>query len=111
MEYRWAARPQILSSDSVPATTVAPTAITVIEDIVTSAVHDTGRASTEQILTDGCGLMCKRSLVYHQVITDKRPQPKSSLGGSGKNPHCVPMLAARASSRCGSAGPRASSPS
>ena len=56
---KWAARPQILFSDSVPATTVGASAIGTVDDIVTLAARSTGRVSTEQILTDGCGLMCQ----------------------------------------------------
>lgn len=55
---KWAARPQILFSDSIPATIVQPSAIEVVGDIVTLAAEQAGHARTEQILTDGCGLMC-----------------------------------------------------
>lgn len=55
---KWAARPQILFSDSDPAPVIDPSAIVVIEDIVTKTSHDAWHVSTEQILTDGCGLMC-----------------------------------------------------
>nr|XP_031858493.1 uncharacterized protein CI109_006138 [Kwoniella shandongensis]KAA5525565.1 hypothetical protein CI109_006138 [Kwoniella shandongensis] len=54
---KWASRLQILFSDSVPAASVDPSAITVIPDIVTIQAESAGQASTEQILTDGCGLM------------------------------------------------------
>ena len=56
-----AARPQILFSDSMPATRVDPSAVAVIDDIITSAARVRGSASTEEILTDGCGLMCRPS--------------------------------------------------
>ncbi|OCF31654.1 hypothetical protein I316_06659 [Kwoniella heveanensis BCC8398] len=54
---KWAARPQILFSDSVPGARVDPSAIGIIPDLVTLDAQATGSARTEQILTDGCGLM------------------------------------------------------
>ena len=54
---KWAARPQILFSDTVPAFRLEPDSIAVIPDIVTLEAQRDGSASTEQILTDGCGLM------------------------------------------------------
>nr|XP_018264757.1 uncharacterized protein I303_02936 [Kwoniella dejecticola CBS 10117]OBR86915.1 hypothetical protein I303_02936 [Kwoniella dejecticola CBS 10117] len=53
---KFAARPQILFSDSVPATRVDRAAIGEDDDIV-SDVAGFGKATTEQTLTDGCGLM------------------------------------------------------
>ncbi|KAK4686078.1 RNA-dependent RNA polymerase, partial [Tremellales sp. Uapishka_1] len=54
---KWAARPQILFSDSVPATTVDAASIAIIPDIVTRLAQLRGSAATEETLTDGCGLM------------------------------------------------------
>lgn len=52
---KWAARPQLLFSDSQPTIKVDMSDIEVVEDIeVADLVH---RATTEEILTDGCGLM------------------------------------------------------
>lgn len=49
---KWAARPQLLLSDSVPSVLVDLSAVIVIPDIVSA-----GGVHVEQILTDGCGLM------------------------------------------------------
>ncbi len=57
---KWAARPQILFSDSVPAARVDVSSVVIVADIVTLAAQEEGHAETEQILTDGCGLMCER---------------------------------------------------
>ncbi|WVF65849.1 hypothetical protein IAT40_000586 [Kwoniella sp. CBS 6097] len=54
---KWAARPQILFSDSVPGARVEPSAIEIIPDLVTLGAQVAGKARTEQILSDGCGLM------------------------------------------------------
>ncbi|WVR03757.1 hypothetical protein IAU60_000752 [Kwoniella sp. DSM 27419] len=54
---KWAARPQILFSDSVPVATVQPSAIQVISDIVSHCARDPANPGTNEILTDGCGLM------------------------------------------------------
>ncbi|WWC68587.1 uncharacterized protein I206_102517 [Kwoniella pini CBS 10737] len=53
---KWAARLQILFSDSIPATQVDPWAVGEDQDIVADDALP-GNATTEQILTDGCGLM------------------------------------------------------
>lgn len=52
---KWASRPQLLLSDSYPAVCLSPSQVEVIEDIVVDGLN--GPASTEQTLTDGCGLM------------------------------------------------------
>jgi hypothetical protein len=52
---KWASRPQLLLSDSYPAVHLSSSDIEVIEDIVVAGLN--GPASTEQTLTDGCGLM------------------------------------------------------
>ncbi|RXK35887.1 hypothetical protein M231_06851 [Tremella mesenterica] len=70
---KWAARPQILFSDSVPATTVSPEIIMVIDDIITAEADAVGHASTEQILTDGCGLMSEALASRMYAHADIRP--------------------------------------
>jgi hypothetical protein len=52
---KWASRPQLLLSDSYPAMRLEPSEVKVIDDIVVAGLI--GAASTEQTLTDGCGLM------------------------------------------------------
>jgi hypothetical protein len=52
---KWASRPQLLLSDSYPAMQLEPSEVEVIDDIVVEGLS--GPASTEQTLTDGCGLM------------------------------------------------------
>jgi hypothetical protein len=52
---KWASRPQLLLSDSYPAMCLLPNEVEVIDDIVVEGLG--GPASTEQTLTDGCGLM------------------------------------------------------
>jgi hypothetical protein len=52
---KWASRPQLLLSDSYPAMRLLPSEVEVIDDIVVDGLA--GPASTEQTLTDGCGLM------------------------------------------------------
>ena len=52
---KWASRPQLLLSDSYPAMCLLPNEVDVIDDIVVEGLS--GPASTEQTLTDGCGLM------------------------------------------------------
>jgi len=52
---KWASRPQLLLSDSYPAMRLEPYEVEVIDDIVVAGLI--GAASTEQTLTDGCGLM------------------------------------------------------
>ena len=52
---KWASRPQLLLSDSYPALRLEPSDVQVIDDIVVAGLS--GPASTEQTLTDGCGLM------------------------------------------------------
>jgi hypothetical protein len=59
MDERWAARPQLLFSDSIPATIVEDVAVGHAADLITSQAQAAGYASTEQTLTDGCGLMCQ----------------------------------------------------
>jgi hypothetical protein len=52
---KWASRPQLLLSDSYPAVCLSPSEVELIDDIVVEGLG--GPASTEQTLTDGCGLM------------------------------------------------------
>jgi hypothetical protein len=52
---KWASRPQLLFSDSIPAVKVNPASIGEIDDIVIANLSRP--ATTEQTLTDGCGLM------------------------------------------------------
>lgn len=52
---KWASRPQLLFSDSESAVRLHYSDIQVIDDIVVDGLS--GPASTEQTLTDGCGLM------------------------------------------------------
>jgi hypothetical protein len=52
---KWASRPQLLLSDTYPAVCLSPDDIGIIDDIVVSGLS--GPATTEQTLTDGCGLM------------------------------------------------------
>jgi hypothetical protein len=55
---KWAARPQLLFSDTVPVCHVDPSAATVIADVIASSARDPNNITAEEILTDGCGLMC-----------------------------------------------------
>ncbi|KAK8861624.1 hypothetical protein IAR55_002447 [Kwoniella newhampshirensis] len=85
---KWASRPQILFSDSVPAARVHPSAIAVVPDIVTSEAKVAGDAKTEQILTDGCGLMSESlalRIFRHpslQLTTGRPSVVQMRLGGS-----------------------------
>lgn len=56
---RWGSRLQIFFTDSVPIMSVDPKAVTVIPDVVSSSAPNPANPATEEILTDGCGLMCK----------------------------------------------------
>jgi hypothetical protein len=56
---RWGSRLQIFFTDSVPIMSVDPKAVTVIPDVVSSSASNPANPATEEILTDGCGLMCK----------------------------------------------------
>lgn len=56
---KWSARPQLLFSDTVPACHVPAGAVTVIRDVVASCAANSNDPATEEILTDGCGLMCE----------------------------------------------------
>jgi hypothetical protein len=75
--FRWAARPQILFSDSVPAVRLRPGAIGTAPDIVSSQATCYKEATTEQTLTDGCGLMCKK-LPPGIVDRSTKPSPSSA---------------------------------
>ncbi|WVW80195.1 hypothetical protein I302_102172 [Kwoniella bestiolae CBS 10118] len=85
---KWAARPQILFSDSVPVTSVELSAIHEIPDIITREAQLSGRPETEQILTDGCGLMSESLAlrIYHHpslTLTNGRPSVvQMRIGGS-----------------------------
>lgn len=52
---KWASRPQLLFSTSLPAVRLSSSEIGVIDDIIVAGLD--GPASTEQTLTDGCGFM------------------------------------------------------
>lgn len=52
---KWASRPQLLLSDSYPAVCLLPSDVHVIDDIVVAGLSEA--PTTEQTLTDGCGLM------------------------------------------------------
>jgi hypothetical protein len=52
---KWASRPQLLLSDTYPALQLPPSEIAIIDDIVVANLDRP--ATTEQTLTDGCGLM------------------------------------------------------
>ncbi|WVQ93483.1 hypothetical protein IAU59_000557 [Kwoniella sp. CBS 9459] len=85
---KWAARPQILFSDSVPGTKVDASAIQIIPDLVTLHAEARGSARTQQILTDGCGLMseglAQRVFSCHNLqFTRGRPTViQMRIGGS-----------------------------
>ncbi|WRT65729.1 uncharacterized protein IL334_002677 [Kwoniella shivajii] len=85
---KWAARPQLLFSDSVPAARVKLSAIQEIPDIVTREAQEAGDARTEQILTDGCGLMSESlaQRIFHHpslALTNGRPcVVQMRVGGS-----------------------------
>jgi hypothetical protein len=52
---KWAARPQLLLSDTCPAVHLRPDQVAVVDDMIVSGLA--GPPTTEQTLTDGCGLM------------------------------------------------------
>ncbi|WWC87943.1 uncharacterized protein L201_002843 [Kwoniella dendrophila CBS 6074] len=85
---KWAARPQILFSDSVPAAKVEASAIGEIPDIVTAEAQLTNNPKTEQILTDGCGLMSEslaQRIYHHPSLTLNNGRPsviQMRVGGS-----------------------------
>jgi hypothetical protein len=56
---RWGSRLKIYFSDSVPVLVLDPSAVTVIPEIVSAHSSNAEDPATEEILTDGCGLMCK----------------------------------------------------
>lgn len=56
---RWAARPQILFTDTIPVARVDAARILIVDDIVSSHASNQDDPATEELLTDGCGLMCE----------------------------------------------------
>lgn len=54
---RWAARTQLIQSDSLPAALIDPDKIIVVNDLACDDAESS--PETSQILTDGCGLMCE----------------------------------------------------
>ncbi|WVQ64983.1 uncharacterized protein L199_003153 [Kwoniella botswanensis] len=85
---KWAARPQILLSESVPAANVGFTAIQEIPDIVTWNAQRKDSPSTEEVLTDGCGLMSESlalRIYQHHSLTLSNGRPsvvQMRVGGS-----------------------------
>ncbi|WVQ78860.1 hypothetical protein IAT38_000951 [Cryptococcus sp. DSM 104549] len=77
---KWAARPQLLLSETVPVLHVERDAIAVIPDLVTDEAERTGKASTEQILTDGCGLMSEAFAIrFFRDIVARHPHLRSNI--------------------------------
>lgn len=56
---KWAARLQLVMSDSVPVTRIERGMIKVIPDIVCLTATNPSDPEACEILSDGCGLMCK----------------------------------------------------
>lgn len=97
---KWAARLQLIMSDSIPVTRVKKNRIKVIPDIVCLASPNPSDPAASEILTDGCGLMCEcglghpancsasslaEAILHHPFFTDLRWPPCSiqmRLGGS-----------------------------
>ncbi|OCF57860.1 hypothetical protein L486_03881 [Kwoniella mangroviensis CBS 10435] len=85
---KWAARPQILFSDSVPATKVQLSEIQEGPDIVAQSAQLQEDPTTEEILTDGCGLMSESlalRIYQHPSLTLLNGRPsvvQMRVGGS-----------------------------
>lgn len=61
---KWAARLQLVMSDSVPVTQVEKGMIKVIPDIICLTATNPSDPAASEILSDGCGLMCKPCELY-----------------------------------------------
>ncbi|WWC96884.1 hypothetical protein V866_003759 [Kwoniella sp. B9012] len=85
---KWAARPQILFSDSVPAARVELSDIQEGPDVVASSAQLKEDPTTEEILTDGCGLMSESlalRIYQHPSLTLLNGRPsvvQMRVGGS-----------------------------